>query len=46
MPPIESLDPPVRSRARTLGLVMLRCYLFLAVGLLIARTVQLTLGSR
>jgi Mn2+/Fe2+ NRAMP family transporter len=45
MPPIESLDPPAPSRARTLGLVVLRCYLFLAAALLIARTVQIMLGT-
>jgi hypothetical protein len=30
MPPIESLPPPLASRARTVGLVVLRCYLLLA----------------
>lgn len=45
MPPIESLQPPVRSPGRTLGLVVLRCYLLLAAGLLIARTAQIALAS-
>ncbi len=45
MPPIESLDPPARSRGRTLGLVILRCYLFLAVLLLVTRTAQIMLGA-
>jgi Mn2+/Fe2+ NRAMP family transporter len=44
MPPIESLRPPVHSAWRTLGLVMLRCYLFAAIAVLAARAIQLALG--
>jgi Mn2+/Fe2+ NRAMP family transporter len=45
MPPIESLKPPQRSAARTLGLIVLRCYLLAAVAVLAVQTVQITLGS-
>jgi len=45
MPPIESLKPPQRSALRTAGLVMLRCYLFVAIAVLAARTAQIALGS-
>jgi Mn2+/Fe2+ NRAMP family transporter len=45
MPPIESLRPPVRSAWRTLGLVVLRCYLFAAIAVLAARAIQLALGT-
>ena len=45
MPPIESLKPPERSAWRTLGLVVLRCYLFAAIAVLAARAVQIALGS-
>jgi hypothetical protein len=45
MPPIESLRPPARSAWRTLGLVVLRCYLLAAVIILAVRAVRLALGS-
>jgi hypothetical protein len=45
MPPIESLKPPRRSGARTLGLIVLRCYLFAAIAVLAVRAIQITLGS-
>ena len=45
MPPIESLRPPARSAWRTLGLVVLRCYLLAAVIILAVRAIQLALGS-
>jgi len=45
MPPIESLRPPARSVWRTLGLVVLRCYLFAAITVLAVRAIQLALGS-
>jgi hypothetical protein len=45
MPPIESLRPPSRSAWRTLGLVVLRCYLFAAIAVLAARAIQIALGS-
>lgn len=45
MPPIESLSPPQRSALRTLGLIALRCYLLAAIGALVARMVQVMLGS-
>ncbi len=45
MPPIESLKPPQRSPLRTLGLIALRCYMLAAIAALIARTVQIMLGS-
>jgi Mn2+/Fe2+ NRAMP family transporter len=44
MPPIESLKPPQRSALRTIGLIVLRCYLFAAIAILAARTIQITLG--
>jgi hypothetical protein len=46
MPPIEMLRPPERSAWRTLGLVVLRCYLLAAVIVLAARAIQIALGSR
>jgi Mn2+/Fe2+ NRAMP family transporter len=45
MPPIEALRPPRRSAPRTLGLIVLRCYLFAAMVVLAVRAVQLALGS-
>jgi Mn2+/Fe2+ NRAMP family transporter len=45
MPPIESLSPPARSAWRTLGLVVLRCYLFAAIAMLAARAVQIALSA-
>jgi hypothetical protein len=45
MPPIESLRPPARSAWRTLGLVVLRCYLLAAIIVLAVRAIQLTLGA-
>ena len=40
MPALETIAPPVPSRARTLGLVVLRLYLTLAALLLIVKAVQ------
>jgi Mn2+/Fe2+ NRAMP family transporter len=45
MPRIESLKPPQRSSLRTLGLIALRCYMLAAIAALVARTVQIMLGS-
>ena len=45
MPPIESLRPPARSAWRTLGLVILRCYLLAAVIILAVRALQIALGT-
>jgi Mn2+/Fe2+ NRAMP family transporter len=45
MPPIESLRPPARSAWRTMGLVVLRCYLLTASAFLAARAVQIALGA-
>jgi Mn2+/Fe2+ NRAMP family transporter len=41
MPPIESLPPPLASRARTVGLVVLRCYLLLAAVAVVVKVVPL-----
>jgi Natural resistance-associated macrophage protein len=45
MPPVESLRPPARSAWRTLGLVVLRCYLLAAIIALAVRAIQLALGA-
>ena len=45
MPPIESPRPPARSSWRTLGLVVLRCYLLAAIIVLAVRAIQLALGA-
>ncbi len=45
MPPIESLSPPARTPWRTLGLVVLRCYLLAAVIVLAVRALQIALGT-
>jgi NRAMP (natural resistance-associated macrophage protein)-like metal ion transporter len=45
MPPIESLKPPQRSPLRSLGLIAVRCYMLAAIAALVARTVQIMLGS-
>ncbi len=45
MPPIESLRPPARSAWRTLGLVVLRCYLLAAIIVLAARAIQIALAA-
>jgi hypothetical protein len=45
MPPIETLRPPARSTWRTLGLVILRCYLLAAIIVLGVRAIQLALGA-
>jgi Mn2+/Fe2+ NRAMP family transporter len=44
MPPIESLSPPVRSRARVIGLVVLRLYISLAALLLVIKVVRLAIA--
>jgi hypothetical protein len=41
MPPLETLPPPVTSRARSVGLIVLRSYLVLATALLVAKVAQL-----
>jgi hypothetical protein len=45
MPSIESLRPPACSAWRTLGLVVLRCYMLAAIAVLAARAVQIAPGS-
>ena len=45
MQQVETLPPPPRSRARTVGLVVLRCYLVIASALVIVRVVQAILGG-
>jgi len=45
MPPIESLRSPARSAWRTLGLIVLRCYLVAAIIVLAVRAIQLALGA-
>lgn len=45
MPPIKSLGSPEASRGRTLGLVVLRCYLVLAVVLLAVKAAQVALDG-
>ncbi|HTX00554.1 MAG TPA: NRAMP family divalent metal transporter [Acidimicrobiales bacterium] len=45
MPPIESLARPTPSRARSLALVTLRCYLGLAVALLVVKAVQVAVAG-
>jgi Mn2+/Fe2+ NRAMP family transporter len=45
MPPIESLRPPARSAWRTLGRVVLRCYLVAAVIVLAVRALRIALGT-
>jgi len=44
MPPIESFRPPACSAWRTLGLVVLRCYLLAAITVLAVSAIQLALG--
>jgi Mn2+/Fe2+ NRAMP family transporter len=44
MPPIHRLTPPVASRARTTGLVVLRIYLVVAASLLIVKGIELATG--
>ncbi len=43
-PPLETIPPPERSRARTFGLVVLRSYLLLAGALTIVKIVRLMVG--
>jgi hypothetical protein len=45
MPSLDSLEPPSRSPWRTLGLIILRCYLLAAIIVLAVRAVQIALGS-
>ena len=44
MPPIETLPPPLASRARSAGLVVLRVYLLLTAAAVIVKAVQLMTG--
>jgi NRAMP (natural resistance-associated macrophage protein)-like metal ion transporter len=44
MPALALLDPPVASRARRIGLVVLRAYILLAAALLAAKTVLVGIG--
>jgi hypothetical protein len=45
MPPLATLPPPAPSSARSLGLVVLRLYLTIAVALLVVKTVELIIAS-
>jgi len=45
MPPLESLTRPVLTGGRRIGLIVLRVYLAFAVALLVARIVELSIGS-
>jgi Mn2+/Fe2+ NRAMP family transporter len=45
MPRIESLPPPVTSRIRTIGLIVLRVYLVLASLAVVVKVVRLIVGS-
>jgi Mn2+/Fe2+ NRAMP family transporter len=45
MPPIETLAPPLRSRARFLGLAVLRGYLVIASVAVVVKVVRLIAGS-
>jgi Mn2+/Fe2+ NRAMP family transporter len=45
MPRLESLTRPVLSRGRRIGLIVLRAYLAFAALLLVARIVELSMGS-
>ena len=45
MPPLETLARPGASRARTIGLVVLRGYLLIAVALLAVKAVELAVGG-
>jgi Mn2+/Fe2+ NRAMP family transporter len=45
MPPLERLAPPTASRARTLGLTVLRCYLVITSVLLVVKGVRLAMGG-
>jgi Mn2+/Fe2+ NRAMP family transporter len=44
MPPLETLEPPVSSRGRNIGLVVLRSYLVLASAALIVTSARATIG--
>ena len=41
MPALETIPPPARSRARAIGLVVLRVYVTLAVLLLVVKAIRL-----
>jgi hypothetical protein len=41
MPPLETIAAPSRSRARTMGLLILRIYISLTAVMLIVKTVRL-----
>jgi hypothetical protein len=45
MAPVDRLPPPAHSRVRVAGMIALRLYLVVAVGLLVVKTVQLALGA-
>jgi hypothetical protein len=45
MPPLEALAPPVPSRARTVGLTVLRAYVVIAALLLVVKAAQLALAA-
>jgi Mn2+/Fe2+ NRAMP family transporter len=45
MPRIDSLPPPSASRTRTIGLIVLRVYLLLAVAAVVAKVIRLIVGS-
>jgi hypothetical protein len=45
MPPLETLEPPTRSRTREIGLVVLRAYLTLAALALLLTTVRSALAG-
>lgn len=45
MAPVDSLPAAAHSRVRVAGMIALRLYLIVAVGLLAVKTVQLALGT-
>lgn len=45
MPPLAALTKPAWSTTRTIGMLTLRLYLFLAVVLLVVKIVQMALGQ-
>ena len=45
MPPLSELPRPAWSPGRTVGMITLRLYLFIAVGLVIVKIIQLAMAG-